>query len=347
MLVSGFFGHTITSMAHKYIFENEPNKETIVTDTLSAISKVLPRQSGIWLNWIIFRTFLTLPLVHMLNAMAFVLRPFSWTKLFARCLIGGGPGGAIYYSLYVESGIVLICVVSLTPISPLLAPAALGHFLFCSPLWRRNLIYMYRPKFDSGGSRWPFLADIFYSVILISQMLLCTTMLLKGALGPAVLSILVLIPVYLHRRANRKKYLRAYKDAALLQTSQLDGWDNTLPTSKEIREEYRKFLVDAHRAAYVPICLVGDNAKNLTYEPAVVVPHHNDMLEAFPSPSIYHSDEEMNLEYKEDERSFSNTSSFGFESSLDVSRCQRGASLSRVLHVQNRSMSNLRRRTRN
>ncbi len=77
-------------------------------------------------------------------------------------------------------------------------------------------------------------------------------------------------------------------DAALLQTSQLDGWDNSQPTSKEMREEYRKFLVDAHRAAYVPICLAGDLARGLTNEPAVVVPHPNDILEPVP---LHHNPE--------------------------------------------------------
>lgn len=71
-------------------------------------------------------------------------------------------------------------------------------------------------------------------------------------------------------------------DAGLVQLATLDGWDNTTSTSREMREEYRKFLVDSHRAAYVPICLAGANASGLTYEPAVVVPHPNDMLQPVP-----------------------------------------------------------------
>ena len=196
--------------------------------------------------------------------------------------MGGGAGGPIPYRIYIDSGVVFMCVIGLSPVSPLLAPASLCYFLFCAPLWRRNCIYMYRPNFDTGGIRWPFLADVLISAILVAQILLTTTMALKKALGPAILSGLVLVPVYLHRRSTRKKYFRSYMDAALLQTSQLDGWDNTLPTSKEMREEYRKFLVDAHRAAYVPICLAGEQARGLTNEPAVVVPHPNDILEPIP-----------------------------------------------------------------
>ncbi len=203
-----------------------------------------------------------------------------------RCVMGGGPGGPIPYRIYIDSGVVFMCVIGLSPLSPLLAPVGLAYFLFCAPLWRRNCIYMYRPNFDTGGIRWPFLSDVLLSAISVSTILLCTTMAIKRALGPAILSSLVLIPVYLHRRSMRRKYYRSYMDAALLQTSQLDGWDNSQPTSKETREEYRKFLVDAHRAAYVPICLAGDQARGLTNEPAVVVPHPNDILEPVPYNAV-------------------------------------------------------------
>lgn len=219
--------------------------------------------------------------MYMLNVHTFIFELLGW-KCCIRCVMGGGPGGPIPYRIYIDSGIVFLCVVGLSPISPLLAPAGLMYFLFCAPLWRRNCVYMYRPNFDTGGIRWPFLADVLLSAICVSAILLCTTMALKKALGPAILSGLSLVPVYLHRRSTRKRFYRSYMDAALLQTSQLDGWDNSQPTSKEMREEYRKFLVDAHRAAYVPICLAGDHARGLTNEPAVVVPHPNDILEPLP-----------------------------------------------------------------
>lgn len=230
----------------------------------------------------------------MLNIHTFIFEALGW-QCCIRCVMGGGPGGPIPYRIYIDSGVVFMCVVGLSPISPLLAPVGLAYFLFCIPLWRRNCIYMYRPNFDTGGIRWPFLSDVLLSAICVSQVLLCATMALKKAVGPAILSILVLIPVYLHRRSTRKKYYRSYMDAALLQTSRLDGWDNSQPTSKEMREEYRKFLVDAHRAAYVPICLAGDQARGLTNEPAVVIQHQNDILEPVPfnSSDYEHNENDM------------------------------------------------------
>ena len=130
--------------------------------------------SATWLNWIIFRTFCTLPLMYMLNFHTFIFEVLGW-QCCIRCVMGGGPGGPIPYRIYIDSGIVFMCVIGLSPVSPLLAPAGLCYFLFCAPLWRRNCIYMYRPNFDTGGIRWPFLSDIFLSAICVAQILLCTT----------------------------------------------------------------------------------------------------------------------------------------------------------------------------
>ena len=74
--------------------------------------------------------------------------------------MGGGPGGPIPYRIYVDGGVVFMCVVSLAPQSPLVAPIALLYYFVCVPLWRRNCIFLYRPKFDTGGDRWPFLSDM-------------------------------------------------------------------------------------------------------------------------------------------------------------------------------------------
>lgn len=243
--------------------------------------------------------------------------------------MGGGPGGPVPYRIYIDSGVVFMCMICLAPVSPFIAPAALLYFLFCAPLWRRNCIYMYRPNFDTGGIRWPFLSDMMLSAICAGQVLLTTTMALKKALGPAILSGFILIPVYLHRRSTRKRYLRSYLDAALLQTSQLDGWDNTLPTSLEMREEYRKFLVDAHRAAYVPICLAGEEARSLTNEPAVVVPHPNDCLEPTPLENPLGDSSSFDQPINDSQQKFSTPDS-GFHSINRNKVLQPGASFRRV-----------------
>jgi len=81
-------------------------------------------------------------------------------------------GSIVPYRVYGDSGIVFVCTVALSFVSPLVAPFALMYFLVSIPLMRRNTIYYYRPKYDGGGFRWPFLFEMLVSSLLFSQVCL-------------------------------------------------------------------------------------------------------------------------------------------------------------------------------
>jgi hypothetical protein len=83
------------------------------------------------------------------------------------------------------------------------------------------------------------------------------------------------IPTIYFGHVVQERFGRSYKDAALLQTSRLDGWLDV--HSKKEREEYRQWLVDCHKASYVPVCLLGGKSSLLTSEPAVVIPRESDV----------------------------------------------------------------------
>jgi hypothetical protein len=100
-------------------------------------------------------------------------------------------------------------------------------------------------------------------------------MALQQAFFSALCVGLATIPTYFFSQITKNRFLRAYQDAGLLQSSRLDGWDTSKPTSKANREEYRRWLVDCHKASYVPICLAGSD-NFLTMEPAAVLPTHRD-----------------------------------------------------------------------
>ena len=107
------------------------------------------------------------------------------------------------------------------------------------------------------------------------QVLLTVMMVLKKAVGPAILAALSIVPTTVFRNIAIARFHRAYVNPGLLQTSKLDGWDSTKATSVQNREEFRKWLVDCHKASFVPICLAGSD-NFLTAEPAVVVPTDRD-----------------------------------------------------------------------
>jgi hypothetical protein len=87
-----------------------------------------------------------------------------------------------------DAGVVLLCILALGPASPLVSLAGLAYFIVLEPILRRNLIFVYRPEFDAGGARWIFLFDMTISAIVVGWILLTTQMILKAALGPAVVA---------------------------------------------------------------------------------------------------------------------------------------------------------------
>lgn len=129
--------------------------------------------------------------------------------------------GPVPYRIYVDSSVVMLCVFALAPASPLIAPAAFVYFLFCIPLLRWTAIFVYRPKFDMGGSRYSFIFDMAVSGMVVGQILLSAMMALKRAGGPAFFSAIAIIPTIFYRYIWRRRFLRAFTDAALLQTSLL------------------------------------------------------------------------------------------------------------------------------
>jgi hypothetical protein len=176
-------------------------------------------------------------------------------KCCHRAVRGGGAGNRVPYRWYVESGMVLMFVLALAPAAPVLAPFAVMYFIVCNPILRHILIFTYKPQFDAGGIRFVFLFDMVISSMLVGQILMSVMMALKNAGGAAAAAILLSIPTIVFRRTCRRRFLGAFQDAALLQTSLLDGWDHSedaATNTVEGREEFRQFLVDAHKAAYVP-----------------------------------------------------------------------------------------------
>jgi hypothetical protein len=307
MIITAFSGNSLSTM-----FINGFSTSQGITlgsqaqQVLASIAAAIPTQiSAQWLNWIIVRTTITLPLHYMLQINTFLFSCLGW-HCCSRMVRGGGAGGPVPYRVFIDSGVVLLCVVALAPASPLVSPFALVHFLYSEPLLRRNIIFMYRPKFDGGGIRWPFLFEMVISSLCLGHVLMVTMLALKGALGPAIVAAIPFVPTLVFRHEIRKQYLKAYQDAGLVQTSMLDGWDIQEPTSVRVckvylqgighsvshnllscshvqmkkREDFRRFLVDAHKASYVPVCIAGSKDV-MTAEPAVVI--HSDNDEGDPS----------------------------------------------------------------
>lgn len=114
-----------------------------------------------------------------------------------------------------------------------------------------------------------------FAVFLV-QIVLGAIMGVKRAYGAAILAGFAIIPTYTFDVVCKDKFGQSYKNAGLLQTSDLDGWNVDKETSVREREGFRRWLVDCHKASYVPVCVNGED-NFLTAEPAAVIATDRDV----------------------------------------------------------------------
>lgn len=289
MVVSAFSGTTLAS-AMIEAFGEELDIGSNVQNAIILSARTIPTTVSVtWLNWIIVRFTLVLPSQYLLQSHIFFL---SWLRLnvCARAIQGGGSGGPIPYRIYVDSAVVMLCLFALAPASPLIAIAVFFYFVFCIPILRWVLLFLHKPKFDIGGLRFPFIFDMCVSGMCVGQGLLGTMLLIRKSFGPAFAAFLPLIPTIVYRWILLRRYLKAFIDVALLQTSLLDGWDTNEESFASKREEFRQFLVDCHKAAYVPVCISSDEGTSITSEPAVVIRLETDDDEDYDDMSTHGGD---------------------------------------------------------
>jgi len=272
MLFTAFAGPMLAYWILGAIYYRDDTLQGGLRKMLLAIAGTTPTTiAATWINWIIYRFTIILPINFLLQFNTFMFA-FLGCNCCSRLTIGGGPGGPTPYRLFVDSGVVLMCCVALSPASPLVAPASLVYFVLLEPLLRRNCIFVYRQRYDDGGMRWIFVFDMIISLLIVGQLLLSLQMILKTAYGCSFVSALA-IPTTLSFHWNAKKrYKPSFTNTALLRTNLLDGKESLDDMTIERREEHRRYLVDAHRAAYIPACLCGTECEAaLTSAPAVVI----------------------------------------------------------------------------
>lgn len=167
-----------------------------------------------------------------------------------------------------------MCLTSLAPACPIIAPCCLLYYAVFIPMLRWLHVFVYRPFYDGGGNRLPVIHEIIISSLILSQFLLGTVLLLKQCFILGITTSMMSFPTFIFSQWTKEKFERSYNDAGLWQTSKLDGLSNK--ESMQEREKYRRWLVDVHKASYVPMCLSGGE-DFLTNQPAVVVPIEREL----------------------------------------------------------------------
>ena len=108
-----------------------------------------------------------------------------------------------------------------------------------------------------------------------NKVLTAVTLILKGNPFLGTAAGICIVPTLVYNSIIRDKFLRPFLDASLRYTGSLnrshqeeqEGIDSWME-----REEFRRWLVDCHKAAYLPTCLSGGKKNLITAEPAMVIP---------------------------------------------------------------------------
>jgi len=195
----------------------------------------------------------------------------------------GGPGPETPYRLYVDGGYTFAHMTALAPLCPILGTSCLLYFIIMVPMLRWLLVFVWRPRFDGGGIMWPRLHTIIITSLLLGQVVTSISLFLKQNNFQGFFIGFWIIPTLLFNTVLLERYRRPYEDAALLQTRRMySNAENSAANAKSslLREEYRRWLVDCHKASYLPTCLSGGKENLLTSEPAVVT--SEGMVDSMP-----------------------------------------------------------------
>lgn len=231
--------------------------------------------------WIISYVTISWPAFYFLQLPNLCLS-FLRLDYFKRCMFtGGGSGDCVPYRIYIDNGYVFACMTALAPLCPLIGPCALLYFTMVAPMLRWLLVFQYRPDFDGGGDKWPKLHHIIMTSLILGQVITAASLFFLEHTKECVIILLCIPPTLFFNHLILEKYSRPYQDAALLQTGRMRSEHLNSKHAWLQREEYRRWLVDCHKASYLPTCLSGMGNNLLTSEPAVVIiePPDREMLE--------------------------------------------------------------------
>lgn len=121
------------------------------------------------------------------------------------------------------------------------------------------------------------------------------TFFLKGNFIAGVVIGCCIIPTFLFNSIVLEKFLRPFRDASLHFTGKIHKYQNEAEEEEDPwqeREEFRRWLVDCHKASYLPTCMSGGDKSHLTAEPAVVTPKVNRRVDE-SAADHYNIDKDM------------------------------------------------------
>ena len=197
--VGGIVGSTLASQFLNIIHEGPG-------EVIFIIGNFVPSSSSFFLNYIMFRTLVSIPMRLLIphpqlrfyifrrwifRSSSIPLTPRDKAFLYA-------PTSPRYgFEIGLQCGIFLIAL-AFSVISPIITVACCVYFAFAWVFWRYSVLYVYVRKYESGGLMWPFVFQRILVMLVVMAVFTSCVFVVKGAFIQATL-LLILVPTWVSR----------------------------------------------------------------------------------------------------------------------------------------------------
>ena len=222
LTISVFFGSFVSGsiLNQLTMWRRHPSQ------ALSILGTSIPLTSLFFLNFVEFCALAAMPFA-LLRAPALTL--FS---LKSRAAFTERAKARLWQDQYANygrtlprHGLIALIGVVFAPITPLCPPMCLLYFLVASITEKYNLLYVQKPRYQSGGRLFPLASDALLVSLVVGQCILVFLLAVRGAVWPAVF-VLPLIPTtLLFRVAARRLVEEPFAVLSLRAAVDLDAAD--------------------------------------------------------------------------------------------------------------------------
>ncbi|ORY07751.1 DUF221-domain-containing protein [Basidiobolus meristosporus CBS 931.73] len=150
---------------------------------LNKLGEELPKVSSFFINYVILHSFVVLPFVELTRIDCLIfgwINKLTWQTPRDRSEYFS-PVFVNYGSLYSMPMLLFIVILTYSIIAPLITVFGTLYFLIGFTIYRHHLVYIYRTRYDSGGSIWPCVFQrLLWGLILFQLTMTAIFSLLKG-----------------------------------------------------------------------------------------------------------------------------------------------------------------------
>ncbi|CAN0553423.1 unnamed protein product, partial [Ectocarpus sp. 12 AP-2014] len=116
------------------------------------------------------------------------------------------PGGFYYGQMYAQDLLVVVVVMTYACVAPVVIIPALMFFFLAQVVYRHQLLYVYVPTFESGGSFFPKMFRRWIFALFTAQATMVGMCLLKQGFKQAYSVMFLMVLTYVYKRKVRSTY---------------------------------------------------------------------------------------------------------------------------------------------